>query len=476
MRERSEQLKRHVHGLLDAGVRRTTFFAAAAESLRQTEGEPPAVRRAKAQAHVLDCAGQTVLPYELITGSILGTWPLADDAPPAEELADEACGAVREYVSDREAGVERTARWALMARDHYDASVGYRELQELAQQAADRVGNVTYGEAFGVLEDHFVFDYGEDRRLVEELPWLASNHLHLNYKRALPDGLAGIRRAVERSRAGAEGGQDFYDSAQFALEGVVRFIRRYAETLAAQAATPATPRARSRELEEMADVCRHVAEGPPRTFREALQLVWLLHVIGNLVGGSALSFARLDQYLFPFLERDLADGAITRDGAKELIECFWLKVNEPKMRTVQSICLGGRDADGRDATNELSLICLEVAAGAGEPYPNTIARMHAASPKPVWDRVVDCIMTGIGQPQIFNDDALLPGLVRAGFPPEEAANYYPMGCVEVMVEGVQPTYKGAGSVRLPDLMATSSRPRGSKGSVRSRTSCKPTWR
>ncbi len=204
----------------------------------------------------------------------------------------------------------------------------------------------------------------------------------------------------------------------------------------------------------MAAICDRIAENAPQTFREAIQLVWMIHLISNIGGGAAMSFGRFDQYLGPFYQRDLAAGLITREEAKELIAHLWLKTNEPKMRTVQSLTLSGITRSGRDGTNDLTYLCLDVVAEVREPYPNTCVRMHRESPAELWEKVLDTLLVGIGQPQIFNDDAMLPGLARAGFPLEDGRDYYPMGCVEVMLEGLQPTYQAAAGVVFAGLLET----------------------
>ena len=193
-----------------------------------------------------------------------------------------------------------------------------------------------------------------------------------------------------------------------------------------------------------------IAGEAPRTFRQALQLVWMIHLMSNIGGGSAMSFGRFDQYLHPFYQRDLSAGRLTPEDARELVAHLWLKANEPKMRTVQSLTLSGIGRDGGDGTNDLTYLCLDVIAEVREPYPNTCVRLHKDSPPALWERVIDTILLGIGQPQIFNDDAMLSGLRRAGFPAEDARDYYPMGCVEVMLEGLQPTYQGMDAVVFTD--------------------------
>ncbi|OGV92647.1 MAG: hypothetical protein A3K19_01980 [Lentisphaerae bacterium RIFOXYB12_FULL_65_16] len=413
-------------------------------------------------AHLLDNVEQVVLPYELLAGSIQGLWPLANGLPSSEARLEEARQVVAQHVARLRQGssapAARTARWALHARDHFDANIPYDDLQAIARTVADAYTNepqLDFAEVYRVLEDHFQFDYGADtRRDFAELPWFAANHLHLNYAKPLRLGLSGIRREVEAKLAGHPAGEtaEFYQAALITVEAAIQFVRRYGETLRGEAASCADEY-RQAELADMATVVDAVAELPPQTFREAIQLVWLVHVMANTGGGTALSFARFDQYMFPFYDADIRAGRLTREAATELVACMWLKVNEPKMRTVQSICLAGTTTAGNDGTNDLSLLCLDVAAMVREPYPNTCVRVRRDSPEALWERILNLMRIGAGQPMLFNDDVMIPGLTaHAGHALPHARDYYPMGCVEIMIQGKCATWRGVGAVTFPAIL------------------------
>ncbi len=464
MNERIQRLRQHIHALDDAGVRRTTFYPLVNESLRATKGKPRPIRRALAFAHLLDRVEQVVLPHELIAGSILGMWPLAEDLPTMAENRSAAQRAVSAHLeklkSTRPSELRRrTARWALHARDHYDANILYDDLQTIARDLAAELSDeplLDFAEIFRVLENHFVFDYGEEcRRNFAELPWFREHHLHLNYAKPLRLGLGGLRDEIENrlAVAGDDEKRLFYRSTLIAIEAAIRFVRRYAGTLRVEAASCEKDHRRT-ELEDMARVVEAVAENAPSTFREALQLMWLVHIMAQIGEGAAMSFARFDQYMFPFYDADVKAGRIRREQAGELIACMWLKVNEPKMRTVQSLCVSGITPEGEDGTNELSLLCLEVAKEVREPYPNTCVRVHAGTPPALWDAILDLMQVGAGQPQLFNDDVMIPGLMRwGGYAETEARDYYPMGCVEIMIQGKSPMWGGAGEpVIFPALI------------------------
>jgi pyruvate formate-lyase/glycerol dehydratase family glycyl radical enzyme len=455
---RNNALRQTIHAMLDAGVRRTTFYPLISESLASTRGKPRPIRRAMAFAHLLDHVEQIVLPHELLAGSITGMWPLAEDHATHDQKVMEGRQVIEAYLVKRLHNPPAWAveRWALMARDHYDARIGFSDLQQVARELSQEFNGhhqLPYAELYRVLENHFVFDYGEQvRKNLAELPWFAANHLSLSFNKALERGLDDLRQEVisHRSKASEPAKQEFYDSTLIALDAVIRFIHRYADTL--RQSTRQSQPERANELLQMAAICDKIADDAPQTFREAIQLVWMIHLVSNIGGGAAMSFGRFDQYLQPFYQGDLAAGKITPELAKELVAHLWLKTNEPKMRTVQSLALSGIARDGRDGTNELTYLCLDVIAEVREPYPNTCVRMHENSPAELWEKVIDTLLLGIGQPQIFNDDAMLPGLVRAGFPIEDGRDYYPMGCVEVMLDGLQPTYQAAGAVVFAGLL------------------------
>jgi formate C-acetyltransferase len=313
-------------------------------------------------------------------------------------------------------------------------------------------GRLTDAEVGRVLEQHFVFDYGpEVRERFTELPWVVANHLDLNYAKVVRRGLRGIRDDLAGRLAASDvARRTFYESALVAVEAAVRFIERQAEAL--RQAAKGEDAERGTELRDMAAVCDRITHQAPATFREALQLVWLVHVIANVGGGSALSFARFDQYLEPFYRRDLEAGRLTREEAKVLVGCLWLKVNEPKMRTVQSLCLAGTTPEGDCGANDLTRLCLEVCREVQQPYPNCSVRVSRQTPEWLWDEIAATMQAGGGHPMLLNDGTWIPSFERLGYPPDAARDYYNMGCVEMMVQGRTGLWAGCGSVDLPGLL------------------------
>ena len=218
--------------------------------------------------------------------------------------------------------------------------------------------------------------------------------------------------------------KEYYEAALIVAQAGSDFIKRYAETLRNYKEQAEISETRKQEIEVMAAICEKTVTKPADTFYEAIQFTWMLHIIASMQGGSALSFARIDQYLYPYYEKDVKEGRIDAAEAQELLSCLWLKVNEPKMRTVQSVTLGGITRDGKDASNELTRICLQTAADVGMPYPNIGLRVNKANPDWLYTQAVETAKAGCGQPQLLNDDVWIANMKKLGYSQEDANDLY----------------------------------------------------
>lgn len=236
------------------------------------------------------------------------------------------------------------------------------------------------------------------------------------------------------------------------MEAVSDYIFRYAKKTAEKAEQTEDPVRRS-ELGQMAVVMEKIATQKPETFTEAIELVWMIQLIGNLFGGSALSLSRFDQYMFPFYKHDIERGILTVDRAFELICSLYLKLNEPKMRTVQSLAVGGvRCENGENACNDLSKLCLEAMSALKTPYPNMSARvMPGKTPDWFYEEIMRTVKAGCGQPMILNDAVWIPNLTSLGIPEKWARDYYNMGCTEIMIQGKDCNWTTGGLIFFPQL-------------------------
>jgi formate C-acetyltransferase len=471
MNDRIRAMRDHVRALNDAGVRRNNFYALAAASLRETVGESIPMRRAKGIVHLLENTPLEIHPHELIVGSITGLCPLEPNLPSYGEQKLQAIGIIENFLrnkgrpkaNDRDevktfeavfATLE--SRWALMSRVHHDASLAYDQFQKLLGEMrahfAGRAGLRDY-EIGRELERALKIHYAKsDKMLIDELPWFAANHLSYQYDLAFSLGLDGLRARIAEKLEPARdsAAREFYETSLLVLEACSRFIERYADK-AAEVAGKSDP-GRAAELNAVAAVLRKIAHAPSDTFAEALQTVWMLHLIASVTGGSALSFARFDQYMFPLYQSGIERGSISREQAGELLCCLWLKINEPKMRTVQSLTLGGITPEGKDAANDLTRLCLEVTREMKLPYPNIGLRVNGNNPDWLQVEAAATIMAGIGHPMILNDKVWIANLERLGYPAEAANDYYNMGCVEIMIPGTQPNWAPTDPIAFPMLI------------------------
>ena len=333
----------------------------------------------------------------------------------------------------------------------------------------------------------------------------AQGHILPDVEGWLRLGIGGLRAQVEAARAGDPGIENpwlkvegalrrqaeaaeaasqleavncihrtiFCDAALIALQAAGEFIARYADLaeqmanggVEASAGLPALPpdrlkarflqhggapsELRRAELLGIAERCRWLAEHPARNFPEALQAVWFLFALLQVESNaSSFSPGRLDQYLLPYLEADLAAGDLTLADAQAWLELLWLKFNEiVLLRSSASaryfagfpigfnIVLGGQTPDGGDATNLLSFMCLRAQADLGLTQPNLSIRIHRDSPQDFLRAAALVVSRGSGMPQVFNDEVIIPGQLRRGIAPEDARNYAVVGCVELSTPG-----------------------------------------
>lgn len=255
--------------------------------------------------------------------------------------------------------------------------------------------------------------------------WAGFDHSLADYPTLLSRGIAGIINRARRSLNGRKtaGERDFLTAAIVSLEALSGFIRRHAEA------------AKSAGNTELAAILGHISLSPPRTLHEAMQLVWLTHIAFVSEGRYAMALGRMDQYLLPFYERDIKSGTITREQVLELFCHLWAHIEE--LREVTNICIGGLTPAGKDATNELSYLCLEATKLVQSPSTNLSARFHDHSPDRFHEACFEVIRTGVGFPAIFNDHVLLEGLAEIGIPPEVGRDYCMVGCIETMLPGRQ---------------------------------------
>ncbi len=253
----------------------------------------------------------------------------------------------------------------------------------------------------------------------------------------LAAGLDGLRQRIRDRRLTAPGAQaKTLDGFLEALDGFSALILNAAAGIDTAAAIAATPE-RRRELTVLAAACRQIAHGPPRTFYEAIQLLWFV-LLGVSYGDQVWLVVpgRMDRSLAPFYERDLAAGVLTEDRALELVEALYFLINDyVSDGLAMSVMVGGRDADGRDTTNALSYICLEALRRTRLVYPTVGICWHAGTPEALTDLAVDLISQGYATPAFFGDETIKQGLRSYGVPAADSGHYINSTCVEITPSG-----------------------------------------
>ena len=249
------------------------------------------------------------------------------------------------------------------------------------------------------------------------------------------------------------------------VDAVVTFARRHADKARELAKGEKDP-VRRKELERIAEVCDRVPAHAPRDFWEALQAYWFVHlgVITEYNTWDSYNPGRLDQHLWPFYEKGLADGTLTKESARELLEAFWVKFNNqpapPKVGVTAEesgtytdfalINVGGLKEDGTDAVNDLSYLILDVIEEMRILQPSSMVQISAKGPDEFLLRALRIVKTGFGQPSIFNTDAIVQELVRQGKSVVDARNGGCSGCVEAGAFGKE-AYILTGYFNLPKV-------------------------
>ena len=249
-------------------------------------------------------------------------------------------------------------------------------------------------------------------------------------------------------------------------DAMIRYAERYAERLEELAAEEKDP-VRKKELEKMAAICRRVPAHAPTTVHEALQHYWFIHlgVVTELNPWDSFNPGRLDQSLYPLYKKQLEEGTVTREEVYEMLQSFWVKFNNhpspPKVgvtaeesNTYTDFCLinvGGVKEDGSDGVNEMSYILLDVIREMRLLQPSSMIQVSKKNPDRFIRAAVEIIKTGFGQPSVFNTDALVQEMLRAGKDVRDARNGGCSGCVETGAFGTE-AYILTGYFNLPKIL------------------------
>jgi formate C-acetyltransferase len=293
------------------------------------------------------------------------------------------------------------------------------------------------------------------------------SHVTPDYPSVLEKGFEGILTDVEAASRDArdEEARAFYRAAAVVARAAIAFGRRWSRHVAARAEHE-DDQARRAELTELSEILARVPAQPARTFHEALQSLFLTHVIVHQESFQhGVSFGRIDRYLVPYYRRDVDAGRLTPDRAVELLGCFLAKAAEQLplfnsmateffsgLSSASGLTIGGVDGDGRDAATEVSYLILEAYDRMRLRQPNLHLRVHPDSPPELVSLAYEVLKRGGGMPALFNDETIVPALESIGVERADARDYSIVGCVEWGVPYRSFPAAGAAFVSLPAVL------------------------
>ncbi|MFC1986907.1 pyruvate formate lyase family protein, partial [Chloroflexota bacterium] len=404
------------------------------QSWRETEGQPVVIRRARLFEKMLQGKSIVIRDDELIVGSqtkyVRGASPTLDYAsrPFAEILNADRVTVGSQAVEAEITGEDRKS--LLEDLQYWDGKAPGDMARELVRETVTEQ-----------LEDYLASHLFRWQFL--KPPGGRSVDYDKIINRGINGVLREIREEIESVDLSVRGNWEKYEFLKAGIiccETLINFAQRYA-SLARALAERESDAVRKKELVKIAEVCQWVPANPARNFYEALQSFWLVYLGINLEEGFVGDpVGRIDQYLYPVYEKDIREGRITRQEAAELLGCLWIKLNElDAARPIQSqesnqgsmfedVTICGVTRDGRDATNELSFLVLEVTRQMKMPQPAVYIRYHNLIRDELLVKAVETNRDhGAGNPCFINDAAMLFKLIGKGVPLTDARDWIASG-------------------------------------------------
>ncbi len=430
------------------------------EVMKATEGEETVVRKAKVFAAVV-----REMPIEIFEDELIVGW--FDYEPHGCALpvkTDPGLDSRLDVLTSRERNpVVITEEQQQILRDEimpYWRGDG----KQLLRKSSKLYDNPPLPE----IRDLMYFDGSERPNGIINSSRMKSGHVGhtiANHQKVLDKGFLGVKKDAEDRLARLDRSDpDEIKKAPF-LNGVIIAMQAAAELgerFAARARTLAeaeTDAARKQELLDIAGVCDWIPANPARTFHEAIQVTWFIHILHwwETRDTAAISPGRVDQYLYPFYRRDLAEGRITEAGAQELIDTFMLRFSRYRAAAVAEpsghlgealwgnthhIDVGGYKPDGSDATNDLSYMVIEGMMHSRMQEPNFGILVHSNTPESLLIKACQLCAMGAGHPMFLNNDAIITNMLSRGTlggPPitlELARQASAFGCNEPCIPGL----------------------------------------
>ena len=433
-------LERNQFTIPHVDVERAKYFT---ESMKTTEGELLTLRWAKALKNVAEKITVYITPDQLLAGRVgqLGRYgilyPEIDGDFYREVLGDldhRAKSPFQISDADKKIVMEEIA-------PYWEGKTYHEHLNKVIPA---EIRGVTYDDERGLKSKFVVSETSSYRSALQWVP---------DYGKVIQRGFIDIQNEAKERLAALDltnsvdlwEKKPFYEAMIIVCDAIMIWARRHVELARRLAAEEADPK-RKAELLTIAEVCERVPAYPARTFREAVQCQWFVQMFSRIEqkASAIISNGRMDQYLYPYYKKDIEEGRMTREEARELLECMWVDMAQfidlyinPTGNEFQegyahweAVTIGGQTPDGQDATNELTYLLLRSKREFPTHYPDLAVRVHTRSPKRyLWD-IAETIKQGQGYPKLVNDEELIPRMLAKGAPVSEVYDYVVSGCNE----------------------------------------------
>lgn len=428
---------------------------------KQTEGEPPLMRRYKASAEVYRTLTDVVYDHEQLVG-----WPT-------------------KRIRGANFAIELHAHWLaddlpnLRSRTYDPFDISDEDYDELLKEHIPYWKDKTVVSQFAHYVSEDEFERSQLGGVSDVSNYVCSNGSHFipSWTSIIENGFEksyndakDLLEALDQNDPEAIDKRIFYTGIMEVALSIKEWADRMSDSCARKAASEKDP-VRKAELEKMSEMMKRVPWKPARTFYEAIQVAWCACFFLFVEGaGPSITWGRFDQYMYPFYKRDVEAGILTPEKAMELIEEMYIKVTSnvwfqsTNMAYIfggyyryPNLSVGGIDENGRDASNELSYICLRAMRYSKTTAPSVCLLLHQKTPDSLLFEACELAAEGMGHPSIFNVETLhnMLGQRAAGndgrskYTRQEIMKYgSPLGCVEPGVEGLQYGHTDSGIINV----------------------------
>jgi len=459
--KRTEKLKQQLlSNPYELCLERTKYFT---EIYKKFENKPEIIKRSMAIAKTLENMSIFIREDEMLVGNETG-----------KDLAEKLTFDIYSFRD--------------LVKKRFIKKLRKRKVQpfKISEEEADQILNTYYPfwKGKSLVADRIYVKMAEEKiikKAIREQAYTpnvgimtgtSEGHLCFGYEKILKLGFKGIieeaqshQDNLDKKDSQYEEKYNFYESIKICYEAGIAFSKRHSD-LALKMSAEEDNEDRKSELKKIADITKRVPENPPETLHEAIQAIWFTQNIGNIIYyRSVLALGRLDQLLYPYYKKDIEKRRLTEKIALELIEELNLKLtwnvtvlqeefsmaaNAIGLNT-QTITIGGIDADGNDVVNELSYLFLEAQKTMKVITTDISVRIHEKTPRKFVLEALKVFQSSSGL-AFYNDDVIIPGLIKNGYSKEDARNYVIIGCVEPTSQGNTVACTGAMFLNLPGIL------------------------